>query len=125
MFRKEFPTAKLNPTLLRKIYGLHKIKKKKIRWYKQGKEQGADQAQAYLNNMKNRLVRLKRQGYRIVYIDETVFTRKTVKDREWTAPKSNLAVDLVRLNEPVLCLLPGISKEKGWEYYRIFPKSVN
>ena len=30
MFRKEFPTAKLNPTLLRKIYGQHKIKKKKI-----------------------------------------------------------------------------------------------
>ena len=75
--------------------------------------------------MKNRLVRLRRQGYRIVYIDETVFTRKTVKDREWTALKSNLAVDLVQLNEPVLCLLPGISKEKGWEYYRIFPKSVN
>ena len=34
MFRKEFPTAKLNPTLLRKIYSIHKIKKKKIRWYK-------------------------------------------------------------------------------------------
>ena len=29
------------------------------------------------------------------------------------------------MNEPVLCLLPGISKEKGWEYYRIYPKSVN
>ena len=48
-----------------------------------------------------------------------------MKDKEWTALKSNLAVDLVQLNEPVLCLLPGISKEKGWEYYRIFPKSVN
>ena len=29
-FRKEFPTAKINPTLLRKVYRLNHIKKKKV-----------------------------------------------------------------------------------------------
>ena len=33
-FRQEFPTAKMNPTLLRKVYQIHGIKKKKIRWVK-------------------------------------------------------------------------------------------
>ena len=33
-FRKEFPSAKINPTLLRQVYALHGIKKKKLRWYK-------------------------------------------------------------------------------------------
>ena len=28
-------------------------------------------------------------GYRIVYLDETMFTRKTVVDVEWTLPKQN------------------------------------
>ena len=95
MFRKEFPTAKLNPTLLRKIYSIHKIKKKKIKWYKSGKDQGADQVQSYLSRMRKKLAKVRREGYRVNYIDETVFTRKTVKDREWCASRSNLAVDLV------------------------------
>ena len=33
-FRKEFPSAKINPTLLRQVYARHGIKKKKLRWYK-------------------------------------------------------------------------------------------
>ena len=33
-FLKEFPSAKMNPTLLREIYRRHGIKKKKLRWYK-------------------------------------------------------------------------------------------
>ena len=33
-FREEFPNAKLNYTLLSRIYKMHGIKKKKLRWYK-------------------------------------------------------------------------------------------
>ena len=29
------------------------------------------------------------EGYRFVYLDETMFTRKTVVDVEWTLPKQN------------------------------------
>ena len=68
---------------------------KKIRWYKQAKDQTEEEVQSYLNRMKNKLTKVRREGYRVIYIDETVFTRKTVKDREWCASRSNLAVDLV------------------------------
>ena len=37
-FLQEFPTAKMNPTLLREVYRQHGIKKKKLRWYKAAKE---------------------------------------------------------------------------------------
>ena len=37
-FMKEFPTAKMNSTLLRLVYRTHGIKKKKLRWYKTPKE---------------------------------------------------------------------------------------
>ena len=53
------------------------------------------------------------QGYRIVYLDETMFTRKTLRDIEWTLPKQNVQVALDRLNEPTLAMVSAISKDNG------------
>ena len=124
-FRKEFPAANINPTLLRRVYQLHGIKKKKYRWYKAAKEQDSEKQKTLLTTMKRQLTKAKNDGYRIVYIDETCFTRKTVADAEWSRPKENMAVDVKHLEEPTLALLCGISKEKGVEHFRVFEKSVN
>ena len=59
------------------------------------------------------LTKARNDGYRLIYIDETCFTRKTVVDSEWMRPKENIAVDVAMLEEPTLALLCGISKEKG------------
>ena len=75
--------------------------------------------------MKGQLTKARNDGYRIVYIDETCFTRKTVVDTEWMWPKENIAVDVAMLEEPTLALLCGISKDKGVEHYRVFEFSVN
>ena len=75
--------------------------------------------------MKRQLTKAKNDGYRIVYLDETMFTRKTVADTEWSRPKENMAVDVKHLEEPTLALLCGISKEKGVEHFRVFENSVN
>ena len=71
------------------------------------------------------LTKAKKDGYRIVYLDETCFTRKTMTDTEWTLPKENVTIDEAKINEPCLALLAAISKDKGLEHYRVFPKSVN
>ena len=75
--------------------------------------------------MKRLLNRAKNDGYRIIYIDETMFTRSTLPDAEWARPKENMTVDVALKNEPTLALLAGISKDKGLEHFRIFEKSVN
>ena len=75
--------------------------------------------------MKRELTKVKNAGYRIIYIDETCFTRKTCTDTEWTLPKENIAVDVAMLEEPTLALLCGISKENGLEHHKIFEQSVN
>ena len=54
-----------------------------------------------------------------------MFTRKTITDTEWSLKKDNLKVNEAKLNEPTLAVLAGISKEKGVEHYKIFPRSVN
>ena len=60
-----------------------------------------------------------------MYLDETMFTRRTIGDSEWTLPKQNALFDEARLNEPTLAVLAAVSKEKGHEHYDVFEKSVN
>ena len=75
--------------------------------------------------MNRDLAKAKKDGYRVVYIDETCFTRKTCPETEWALPKENMAVDTAMLDEPTLALLAGVSKEKGTEHFQIFDSSVN
>ena len=76
-------------------------------------------------NVKRQLTRAKNDGYKVIYIDETMFTRKSCSDSEWCRQKENFAIDLAKLEEPTLAVLCGISKEKGLEHFRIFEFSVN
>ena len=115
----------MNPALLRLVYRKHGIKKKKLCYYKQAKGMTPEQKTRLLATVKMLLTKAKNDGYRIVYIDETMFTRKSLPQSEWSLPKEHLQVDLKRLEEPTLALLAGISKEKGLEHCQIFPRSVN
>ena len=87
--------------------------------------QDAEKQASLLTTMKRQLTRARNDGYRLVYIDETCFTRKTTIDAEWARPKENMAVDVAMLEEPTLALLCGISKEMGVEHHRVFEFSVN
>ena len=78
-----------------------------------------------MTTMKRELTKARNEGRKIIYIDETMTTRKTVPEQEWTRRKENAAVVLAKLEEPTLALLCGISKEEGLEHYRIFEHSVN
>ena len=51
-FQKEFPTAKMNISLLRDIYRRHKIKKRKIRFYKVPKNNDPLKLQREVTTMK-------------------------------------------------------------------------
>ena len=75
--------------------------------------------------MKRELAKARKDGYKIVYLDETMFTRKTCPDTEWCRQNENMAVDLAKLEEPTLAVLCGISKEVGVELFQIFERSVN
>ena len=77
----------MNTGLLRKLYTMHKIKKKKLRWYKTPKHSDPDKARQALAKIKRELDKARRDGHRVVYIDEMCFSRRTLPDTEWTLPK--------------------------------------
>ena len=124
-FQREFPAPPLNTALLRRVYAQHGIRKKKYRWTKVPKNQDAVEASNWLANMKRQLSKAKRDGYRIIYLDETFYTRNKVPELEWALPNENVTIDAAKNVEPCLCMLAAISKDKGLEHYRIFEKSVN
>ena len=59
----------------------------------------------------------KRDGFRLIWCDETMWTRRTVKPTEWARKNDNMIVDSAKLDEPTLALLASISKEKGLEHW--------
>ena len=115
----------MNATLLRKVYRLNSVKKKKLRWYKVAPGYDEDKVSQELARMKRQLTMAKNAGYRFIYLDETMVTRKTVPLTEWARPGENMRVDDAKLKEPTLALLASISTEKGLEHYQIFHKSVD
>ena len=75
--------------------------------------------------MKRQLTRARNDGYRIIYLDETMFTRKTIRAEDWSLPKENFRVDEARLNEPTLAMVSAIGRENGREHFKIYPNSVS
>ena len=83
----------MNRTLLRKVYQIHGVKKKCIKMTKQAKDHDPEEYRKLLITMKRLITRAKNDGYRLVYADETMVTRTTVKRTEWTRKKENMTFD--------------------------------
>ena len=96
-FKRQFPEAHMNATLLRKVYSLNGVKKKRLSWYKVVPEHDEASLRQDLARMKRQLTMAKNDGYRFVYLDETMVTRKTVPLTEWARPKENMRADQAKL----------------------------
>ena len=75
--------------------------------------------------MADLITQAQQDGSRIIYIDETMFTRRAVRQVEYCLPKLNSQIPQSKLNAPTKALLMGISREKGLEHWHIFNKSVD
>ena len=125
MFHRHFGNHRINATLLDKFYRQHKIKKKKIKWVKHINPDKEIEYEEWRLNIKQELEDLRRDHYRIIYLDEAVFTTKTIRNVEYTANRQPLRVPQARLQQPVKALIFAISEEQGVEHYQIFDFSIN
>ena len=92
MFHRHFGNHRINPTLLRKFYLQHKIKKKKIKWVKHINPDKEQEYEEWRINIKQELEDLRKEHYRIIFLDEAVFTTKTIRSVEYTANRQPLRV---------------------------------
>ena len=65
----------MNAMLLSKVYREHGVKRRRITWIKQAREDKSAQYARDKGKMIAALKRARRDKFRVIYIDETVFTR--------------------------------------------------
>ena len=78
LFERQYPDRKMNAMLLTKIYRMYGVKKKAISWKKRLKPNTALKYDELKQELRQKVLQAKQQGYEILYTDECMFTRKTV-----------------------------------------------
>ena len=70
--------------------------------------------------MKKRIAEVKKDGYRIIYLDESFFTTKTIMQSDYTAKKTQHRIPLAKVTHPAYSLVLAISEEQGLEHCEIY-----
>ena len=97
LFHRHFGNHRINPTLLRKVYKMHGIKRKKIKWVKRINSEKETEYEQWRLDLKLKLAEFRRNHYRIIFLDETIFTTKTIRRFEYTEKRKPLCVPQVLL----------------------------
>jgi hypothetical protein len=74
--------------------------------------------------MKERLDQAKNEGLKIIYVDEAMFTFKTMPAKTWSAPYNNLKIVESQFRMKSQALVCGISEEDGVEHFDIHRRSI-
>ena len=68
---------------------------------------------------------MEREGYEMLYLDEVMVTKRSVRDKEWSPKYVNYEIDLNQLGINNTACIAAISWKKGLEHLGLYPKSVN
>ena len=92
MFHRHFGNHRINPTLLTKVYKLNKIRSKKVKFVKHIDPAKEAEYEQWRLDIKQKIAELKADHYRIIYLDESIFTTKTIRRSEITRNRQPLRV---------------------------------
>ena len=84
LFHRHFGNHRINSTLLRKFYLHYRIKRKSVKFTKHIEAARENEYEQWRLDIKAQIAQLKKDGHRIIYIDETLFTTKTIQSKDYT-----------------------------------------
>lgn len=93
VFMAKFPGSKLSVTTLRRFYAKNNIKAKAVRQEKRMPPHALANYTAEKQRILRELDEARRQGRRILYVDEICFTKTSIMNRCWSKPNENITVD--------------------------------
>ena len=124
MFHRQFPEVKISASTLQRIYFNHKIKFKSIKRIKRQINFSQEPIKSQLIQLNASIYALKQKGFRILYLDEAVFTFNSFQGRAWSHKNSNIAVTEEQTSIKTQALLAAISLENGVDHYCMYERSV-
>ena len=98
LFHRHFGNHRINPTLLRKVYQIHKIKSKRIKKVKLINPFKEIEYENWRLQIKDEIQKLKLEGKKMIYLDECVFTSKTMKTTDYTPLRKPHCIPYTSIN---------------------------
>ena len=112
-FHRQFTNKRIAVTSLRRLYLKHKIRCKKVRQEKVMPQKTRENFTIKSRSLVEDIENAKREGRLIVYIDETLFSKRSIKLREWANKNSNLTVNQEDVYVGFRSVIAGMTEERG------------
>ena len=113
LFHRRFPDKRIAVTTLRRLYLRHGIRRKKVRQEKTMTQRVRRNFAQNCQRLLAELAQAEREGRLLVFADETLFTKRAIRLREWSARNSNLSVDQEEVYVGYRAALASMTAEKG------------
>ena len=124
LFHRRFPEVKISATLLHRTYKQNGVKFKYIQKVKKVIDYALPHYRDMFTKM-DRLLRLaKLYKWKVVYLDEAIFSFNTFNSKAWSKSYDSITVCDDRVRIKTQALLAAISEDVGLEDYLIHPRSI-
>ena len=118
-FHRQYTDKRIAVTSLRRLYLKHGLRCKKVRQEKVMPEKTRQTFTINSRSLIEDIERAKQEKRQIVYIDEILFSKRSIKLREWAAKNSNLSVNQEDVYVGFRSVIAGMTEEDGMLLIRI------
>ena len=124
LFHRRFPDKRIAVTTLRRLYLRHGIRRKRVRLEKTMTQRVRKNFVQNCQRLLEELEEVEREGRLLVFADETLFTKRAVILREWSARSTNLSMDQEELYVGYRSALVSMTVEKGIRLVHIYEHPI-
>jgi hypothetical protein len=78
-----------------------------------------------VSDLQQKVQYLLESGYRLIWVDECVYTRTTIATKTWKRSETTVMYKNKSLNIGSIAMIAGVSMEYGLEYYELHDYSIN
>lgn len=123
-FHRRFPETQIAVTTLRRLYLKNKIKRKKVRQEKYLPPLYKIKFDSQRQDLIEKLDSVQKENRKIIYLDETNFTKLSFQNKDWSRSNENQHVDQRDIYTGYRSVIASISEEKGVEFIKIYSTAI-
>ena len=125
MYHRKFPNKRISTTGLRRLYLRNGLRRKKV---KQVKLRPPHIQQAFIFQCNTVLSQLRIElagRSKVLYVDETVFSKKAIQLVEWSGPNSNVLINQDEVYSGFRTVIASMSEDNGVDLLHINTEITN
>ena len=125
LFHRKFTDRWTYPAKISKIYKDNGITKKRVKIQKSTGKQTLTEYQRATQKCKEEVEQAIAEGLPVIYIDESVFSKRTINDTDYSQEYCNISVQEKDLYCPYISAVAAVSYDKGLELLVTHQGSIN